>query len=38
MKNIYEYLYKYGLHECAVERIYAQKNYIVFCFGQAFII
>lgn len=38
MKNIDEYLYKYGLHDCVVERIYAQNNSLVFCFGQVFII
>lgn len=32
MKNIDEYLYKYGLHDCVVERIYAQNNLLVFCF------
>lgn len=33
MKNIDEYLYKYGLHDCVVERIYVQNNSLVFCFG-----
>lgn len=33
MKNIDEYLYKYGLHDCVVERIYVQSNSLVFCFG-----
>ena len=32
MKNIDEYLYKYGLHDCVVERIYIQNNMLVFCF------
>ena len=33
MKNIDEYIYKYGLHDCIVERIYVQNNSLVFCFG-----
>lgn len=33
MENIDEYLYKYGLHDCVVERIYVQNNSLVFCFG-----
>ena len=33
MKNIDEYLYKYGLHDCVVERIYVQNNSLVFYFG-----
>ncbi len=32
MENIDEYLYKYGLHDCVVERIYVQNNSLVFCF------
>lgn len=34
MKNIDEYLYKYGLHDCVVERIYVQNNSLVFSFGK----
>ena len=34
MKNIDEYLYKYGLHDCVVERIYVQNNSLLFCFGK----
>ena len=33
MKNIDEYLYKYGLHDCVVEKIYVQNNALVFCFN-----
>ena len=33
MKNIDEYLYKYGLHDCVVERIYVQNNSPVFYFN-----
>lgn len=33
MKNIDEYLYKYGLHDCVVERIYVQNNSLVFYFN-----
>ena len=33
MKNIDKYLYKYGLHDCVVEKIYVQNNALVFCFN-----
>ncbi len=33
MKNVDEYLYKYGLHDCVVEKIYVQNNSLVFCFN-----
>lgn len=33
MKNIDEYLYKYGLHDCVVEKIYVQNNSLIFCFN-----
>ncbi len=33
MKNIDEYLCKYGLHDCAAERICIQNNSLVFSFG-----
>lgn len=33
MKNIEEYLYKYGLHDCVVEKIYIKNNSLVFCFN-----
>lgn len=33
MKKIDEYLYKYGLHDCVVERIYVQNNSLAFCFN-----
>ncbi len=32
MKNIDEYLYKYGLHDCTVDRIFIQNNLLIFCF------
>ena len=32
MKNINEYLYKYGLHDCLVDKIYAQNDLLVFYF------
>lgn len=32
IKNINEYLYKYGLHDCVVDKIYVQKDSLVFCF------
>ena len=34
MKNIDEYLCKYGLHDCVVEKIYVQNNELVFCFNK----
>lgn len=33
MTNINEYLYKYGLHDCVVEKIYVQNNDLIFCFN-----
>ena len=33
MKNIDEYLYKFGLHDCVVEKIYVQNNALVFSFN-----
>lgn len=33
MNNFDEYLYKYGLHDCVVEKVYAQNNSLVFCFN-----
>ena len=33
MKNIYEYLYKYCLHDCVVEKINVQNNFLIFCFN-----
>ena len=33
MKSIDEYLCKYDLHDCVVERIFIQNNSLVFCFG-----
>ena len=33
MENIDKYLYKYGLHDCVVEKIYVQNNALVFCFN-----
>lgn len=33
MKNIDEYLYKYGLHDCVVEKIYVHNNLLIFCFN-----
>ena len=33
MKNVDEYLYKYGLHDCVVEKIYVKNNSLVFCFN-----
>ncbi len=33
MKNIDEYLYKYGLHDCVVEKIYVHNNLFIFCFN-----
>lgn len=32
MKNIDEYLYKYGLHDCEIEKIYVENNSLVFSF------
>ena len=33
MNNIDEYLYKYGLHDCVVEKVYTQNNSLAFCFN-----
>lgn len=33
MKNIDEYLYKYGLHDCVVKKVYVQNNSLIFCFN-----
>ncbi len=33
MKSIDEYLYKYSLHDCVVERIYVENNALVLCFN-----
>lgn len=32
MKNIDEYLYKYGLHDCVINKTFVQNNLLVFCF------
>lgn len=32
MKYIDEFLYKYGLHDCIVSKIYIKNNFLVFCF------
>lgn len=33
MKNFYEYLYKYGLHDCKVDDIIFSDRKIIFCFS-----
>lgn len=33
MKNIDVYLYKYGLHDCVVEKIFVHENALIFCFN-----
>lgn len=33
MKNVDEYLYKYSLHDCVVEKIYVENYALVFCFN-----
>lgn len=32
MEYIDEFLYKYGLHDCIVSKIYIKNNFFVFCF------
>lgn len=32
MEYIDEFLYKYGLHDCIVSKIYIKNNFLVFCF------
>ncbi|MGN1155418.1 MAG: hypothetical protein ACI4TK_04510 [Agathobacter sp.] len=32
MINIDDYLFKYGLHDCVVDRVLVQNNSLVFCF------
>ena len=33
MKNMEEYLFKYCLHDCVVDKVLVQNNSIVFCFN-----